>query len=546
VQKTAAIYARVSSDRQKEEGTIASQREALLEHARAQGLLVPPEWVFEDEGYSGTVLARPALERLRDLVAEGQIETVLVYAPDRLSRKYAYQVLLIEEFMRHGAQTLFVKSPPAQTPEDHLLLQFQGMIAEYERAQIAERTRRGRRHRAKEGLVNVLSAAPYGYRYVKKTEHSAAYFVVEENQAEVVRKIFELYTQECWSMAAIVHYLNEQKIPTRFGKALWREATLWGMLRNPAYQGKAAYGKTQNCPSQKITRPTRLRGGFSRRGSGKAVDPSQWIEITVPALVSAETFALAQERLAQNGQLSLRSTKEPSLLQGLLVCQQCGYSLYRSSSRKGAQRRLYYRCGGADHRERLQGPACSCRMIPLNYLDDLVWCQILELLRSPELIRAELERRRMESLNSNPTQQRKEQLERELTRAAQQMDKLLDAYQEDLLSLSELRERVPALRKKIAALENERRNLSLHAIEDQRWRDVNQSLESFVARLNQTAQTLTNAEKQKIVRLLIKQIDVGNDTVTVHHSIPVHPGSTSLTAESSQLYKRRLIAGSCG
>src|SRR6185369_5963482 len=222
MQKSAAIYARVSSDRQKEEGTIASQREAVLEHAKAQGILVPPEWIFEDEGYSGTVLARPALERLRDLVAEGQIETVLVYAPDRLSRKYAYQVLLIEEFGRHGTQTLFVKSPTAQTPEEHLLLQFQGMIAEYERAQIAERTRRGRRHRAKEGLVNVLSSAPYGYRYIRKTEHSQAYFAVEETQAEIVRKIFDLYTKECWSIAAIARHLNEQKVPTRMGKGLWQ------------------------------------------------------------------------------------------------------------------------------------------------------------------------------------------------------------------------------------------------------------------------------------------------------------------------------------
>ena len=544
MQKTAAIYARVSSDRQKEEGTIASQREALLQHAKAQGLLVPAEWIFEDAGFSGAVLARPALERLRDLAAEGQIETVLVYSPDRLSRKYAYQVVLIEEFARHGVQTLFVKSPTAQTPEEHLLLQFQGMIAEYERAQITERTRRGRRHRAKEGSVSVLSAAPYGYRYVKKTEHAAAYLAVEESQAEVVRKIFELYTKECWSMAAITRYLNEQKIPTRFGKAPWQDATLWGMLRNPAYQGKAAYGKTQNCPSQKIIRPTRLRGGFSRRSSSKAIDPSQWIEIAVPALISAETFALAQERLAQNRKLSLRNTKEPSLLQGLLVCQQCGYSLYRSSSQKGPKRHLYYRCGGADHRKRQQGRACTCRMIPLNYLDDLVWRQILELLRSPELIRAEMQRRRIESLNSNPTQQRKEQLERELTRAAQQMDKLLDAYQEDLLSLSELRERVPAIRKKIAALEMEKQNLEVRAVEDQRWHDVNQSLESFVARLNQTAQNLANAEKQKIVRLLIKQIDVGSDTVTIHHSIPVEPRSAS-SCQSSQLYKRRLTATNC-
>src|SRR6266704_2017901 len=172
MKKTAAIYARVSSERQKEEGTIASQTALLLDHAKGQELSVPAEWIFEDEGYSGATLARPGLERLRDLAAEGQIETVLIYAPDRLSRKYAYQVLLIEEFARHGVQTMFIKSPCAQTPEEHLLLQFQGMIAEYERAQIAERTRRGRRYRAKEGLVNVLSAASYGYRYIKKSEHS--------------------------------------------------------------------------------------------------------------------------------------------------------------------------------------------------------------------------------------------------------------------------------------------------------------------------------------------------------------------------------------
>jgi len=181
-------------------------------------------------------------------------------------------------------------------------------------------------------------------------------------------------------------------------------------------------------------------------------------------------------------------------------------------------------------------------MIRLDYLDDLVWRQILELLRSPELIRAEMERRRLESLNSNPVQQRKAQLERDLSRTKQQMDKLLDAYQEDLLSLSELRERAPALKKKIAALENEGQNLGMRAIEDQRWQDINQSLDSFVARLNQTVQTLTNAERQKIVRLLVKQIDVGKDTVTIHHSIPVEQGRTSPGAESSQLYKRRLTA----
>jgi site-specific DNA recombinase len=156
----AAIYARVSSDRQKENHTIASQTAALLHHAATHGYSVPPEWVFEDEGCSGAVLARPGLEALRDLAAEGQIGAVLIYSPDRLSRKYAYQVLLAEEFSGGGVDLIFLKSQAGATSEDQLVVQFQGMIAEYERARIAERCRRGKRHRAQQGLVNVLSGAP--------------------------------------------------------------------------------------------------------------------------------------------------------------------------------------------------------------------------------------------------------------------------------------------------------------------------------------------------------------------------------------------------
>ena len=218
MKKTAAIYARVSSERQKEEGTIASQTALLLEYAKAHELSVPNEWIFEDEGYSGATLARPGLERLRDLAAEGQIEVVLIYAPDRLSRKYAYQVLLTEEFCRHGVETIFLKSAAAETPEERLMLQFQGMIAEYERAQIAERTRRGKRHRAKAGCVNVLCGAPYGYRYIRKSEHSQAYYDIVEAQAQVVRNIFVWYTQELLSIGAIARRLNEEQIPTRSGR----------------------------------------------------------------------------------------------------------------------------------------------------------------------------------------------------------------------------------------------------------------------------------------------------------------------------------------
>src|ERR1700694_5492790 len=276
--KTAAIYARVSSDQQREDKTIASQTAALMEFAESEGYSVPGEWIFEDEGYSGASLVRPGLERVRDLAAEGQIQAVLALSPDRLSRKYAYQVLLIEELGRHGVQVVFVKAPQSDTPEDQLLLQFQGMIAEYERAQILERSRRGKRHRARQGEVSVLSGAPFGYRFIRKTDHSAAYYQIDEEQARVVRRMFELYSVAGLSIGAITRLLNEQAIPTCKRRGRWERSTVWGMLRNPAYKGQACFGKTTLAPRQRITRPIRMRGGIATRNSASHEQPrGDWI-----------------------------------------------------------------------------------------------------------------------------------------------------------------------------------------------------------------------------------------------------------------------------
>jgi site-specific DNA recombinase len=226
MQTMAAIYARVSSDQQKEKQTIQSQLAALVEFAKTHAYTVPTAWQFRDDGYSGATLLRPGLEAIRDLAAAGQISAVLVYSPDRLSRKYAYQVLLAEEFARAGVELVFVQAPSTATPEDQLLLQFQGMIAEYERALIAERSRRGKRHRAQQGCVNVLSAAPYGYRYIKKTDTSAAYYQVVDAEAEVVRMMFDWYTRKGFSIEAITLELNQRQIPTRFGRRPWLRSTV--------------------------------------------------------------------------------------------------------------------------------------------------------------------------------------------------------------------------------------------------------------------------------------------------------------------------------
>ncbi len=187
--KEVAVYARVSSDRQKEDQTIESQLAELKAEAHRRCWCIPSEWIFRDEGYSGANLERPGLEAMRDQIYEGTISRVLVYAPDRLARNYALQVLLLDEFARSGAEIEFIRSVKGESPEERLLRQFQGMIAEYERAQIIERTRRGKRYKARQGLVNVLSGAPYGYRYIKVADGLPARYLVDEGEAKIVAQV---------------------------------------------------------------------------------------------------------------------------------------------------------------------------------------------------------------------------------------------------------------------------------------------------------------------------------------------------------------------
>ena len=527
--KPVAIYARVSSERQKEQETIASQTAALLEHAASQSWTVPSEWRFLDEGYSGASLVRPALDCLRDCIAEGQVDTVLVLSPDRLSRKYAYQILLAEEFQRHGAELVFVKSPAAKTPEDRLLAQVQGMIAEYERAQIIERTRRGKRHRARQGSVNVLSGAPYGYRYVKKSDASSAYYEVVEAEAAVVRMVCERFTVQHLSIGAITRDLNEQSIPTRTGVSRWERSTVWAMLRNPAYIGKACFGKTERKPRQRITRPLRQRGGYSNRCGANQERPRQeWIEIAVPPLLAETTFALAQEQLEKNKQFSQRRTIQPSLLQSMLVCERCGYGLYRTSTRTTKQKPGYYRCLGSDAWRRLKHAVCECPPIRQDYLDDVVWKEVIRLLEEPTILQAEITRRMEAAQQADPAQQRQQHLLCEQARLESRVERLLTAYQESLLTLDELRSRIEPLRKQQGAVQSELQALETAVADQQQFLRLVESLAPFQARLRSRAESLEIAERQRIVRLLVKEVIVGPAAITIRHCLPIPSNPSSL------------------
>jgi len=546
--KTAAIYARVSSDKQREEGTIASQTAALFAFARERQFEVPPEWVFEDDGYSGASLIRPGLERVRDLAAEGLIQAVLVYAPDRLSRRYAHQILLIEELARAGVETLFVRAPRGSSPEDELLVQFQGMIAEYERAQILERSRRGKRHRARQGEVSVLSGAPFGYRFIRKTEHTAARYEVNEEQARTVRWIFVLYTAQGLSIGAIARRLNEQAIPTCKQRGRWERSTVWGVLRNPAYKGEACFGKTGTAPRQRITRPLRMRGGVTSRNSASHERPRQdWIGIAVPPIVGEETFALAQERLEANKIYAPRRTITPSVVQGLVSCSKCGYALYRTSTRSSARKIYYYRCLGSDAYRHLGKFVCDNKPVRQDLLDEVVWMEVVRLLEQPQLIQSEIDRRLAAARKADPTKRREETLRRELARIRKGIDRLLTAYQEGLLSLDELRERMPELRRREQA-----NNAELQATVDQlvdraAYLRLAETLTTFLTRLRASADTLDISERQRILRLLVKDVLVGDDKIIIRHCIPLPrgpagdpaPESANTTVPSSEGYLLR-------
>ena len=300
--KNVAIYARVSSEQQATAGTIKSQIEALRNQIIMDGHILHPEMNFIDEGFSGATLIRPALEKLRDIAYLGNIDLLYILSPDRLSRKYAYQVLLIEEFQKNDVELIFLQHEQAKTPEGNLLLQMQGMIAEYERAKILERSRRGKLHAARQGSINVLGGAPYGYRYISVTENAGnAQYEIDLSEAKIVKLIYEWMGRDRLTIGAIKRKLDSMRVPTKKGKLCWDRSVIWGILQNPAYIGKAAFGKSKVGKPRPSLR--KVRGGKeipARNYSTYKVPKDEWIFIPVPPIINLELYQTVQEQLEEN------------------------------------------------------------------------------------------------------------------------------------------------------------------------------------------------------------------------------------------------------
>jgi site-specific DNA recombinase len=206
----------------------------------------------------------------------------------------------------------------------------------------------------------------------------------------------------------------------------------------------------------------------------------------------------------------------------MLVCGECGYAYYRASTQTSRRKLYYYRCLGSDDYRYTNGRVCQSKPIRQDYLDGVIWKQVVELLEDPALVRHEIQRRLQEIQDSNPTQKRKEVIDREIIRQQKGIEKLLDAYQEGLLKLDELRSRLPHLRKRNDTLQSELRSHEATVVDQQTFLRLAENIETFLVRLRSTADTLDVIERQKILRLVVKEILIHKDAIKIRHSIPIN------------------------
>jgi site-specific DNA recombinase len=300
----AAVYARVSTERQERQETIASQLAALRAWAEAGGHELSDGHVFRDEGYSGSRLDRPGLDALRDAVRDGEVDVVAVLAPDRLARKYAYQVLLLEEFRRMGCAVAFLNHAISDDPGDQLLLQIQGAVAEYERALLGERFRRGKLQKARAGQF-IGVRAPYGYRYLPRRDGAGGQLVVDEAEAETARRLYGWLTEERLTLRQILKRLNFGPWFPRCGRRPWSPSTVHHILADPVYTGTAYANRYEYVPARK---PRSRKPNYAGKGCRKLRPREQWIAIPVPALVDQDLWDRAQLQLARNAALSFSVT----------------------------------------------------------------------------------------------------------------------------------------------------------------------------------------------------------------------------------------------
>jgi len=517
-----ALYARVSSQQQADAHTIDSQIQAIEKRIADDGFRINQDCRFCDEGYSGSELLRPALETLRDRVAASMIDRIYVHTPDRLARKYAHQALLLEEFGKHHCKVIFGDHQGlADNPETNLLVQMQGVIAEYEREKILERTRRGRRHAAASGNLSVFGGAPYGYRYIKKTTPGGkAAWEVDPVRSKHVAWMFRLVGQQGLSLAAVCRELQNEGIKTVKGNVKWSTTTVHDILTNSAYHGQARYGKQRMVPRKPGKRAKRGDPPIPRQSKvTQNTSPDQQIIISVPPIVDVSLFEQVEKTMQENRRRQRERSVVKHLLSGLTLCGQCG-SAYCGHRQRGPREYFYYRCIGTDRYRR--GDQVICNNGPVNgdRLEQYVWSDVTQLLQDPARLRAELARRQdQSSINESSLKE----LGRRVEHVRGRLDRLIDAYESGLLDKQEFEQRIVPLRS-----EHDRELVALSSLRGK----LNQSddaataeevLSQLSAEVGDQLETAPVELKRNIIKLLVRRIEIHPNEIRLVYKVPQNP-----------------------
>ncbi len=500
--KRSVIYARVSTDEQTKGYSLNTQVDACKQYAADCGYVLLMTF---SEDYSGATIDRPQLNALRDFAAQEPIDVIIVYDIDRLARKSVYQALIEEEFLRLGVTVEYVIGQYDNSDEGRLQKQIRASIAEYEKAKILERSKRGKRGKAQSGFVIVGSRPPYGYKTI--TEPHKSWLEVDEEEAQIVVNVFNWYLRGDgdsgpMSVNAIAKKLTEMRVITRGDKhghiykkyepGSWAPEMIRHILKNETYTGTWHYGKTKVIDDGKV-RPARPKCGF-----GKQVPRSrdEWVGVPVPVIIDKETFNLAQARMKFNLAQADRHLKHEYLLARRLRCAKCGFT-YQGRARK---KNTYYYCKATERRPIKR---CDMPMFRGRDVDDAVWAWLVNIIQHPEYIVAGLQDRQEEQGRSNQAlTARLELIEGHIAENEKQLNKLLDLYlsgdfERDMLSerRARLEENIGNLRKEQAEIASflEQLVLSDAQVEDIRL---------FCETIKDVLDTATFEQKRQVLEML--------------------------------------------
>jgi site-specific DNA recombinase len=507
-----AVYARVSTQLQEKEETVKSQLSEITEHLKHVACTILPDNVFVDEGYSGGTLTRPALDQLRDGVAEGRYDSVFVHDPDRLARSYVYQMLLLEEFDKCGCQLQFVRRPIGKSPDEQLLLQMQGVISEYERAKIKERTRRGKMHRMRAGEI-VNGRRTFGYCYASKSGDIPAHYQIIPSQAEVVRNIFTWYTQERVSLRELAKRLNDAGIPTARG-AKWHGSNMSAILNNSMYTGtgyankvKATYPRDK--PFETVYRKYPKTGKTPR-------PKEEWVPFSCPAIIDEEIFEIAQQRLAENKRLASRRTKKEYLLRGLISCAHCDKNMMGDTQSK----RYICPYTRKQYADEFGMEQCSnTAKHPVDELDEAVWQECVKLVTKPSALK-----KRHKVLKGKVTPKAAggySGLTAQKEKLSQQRKRATDLYIEGMLAGEDFREKVRVVNDKIHVIDRQLEKLKEDRVEEEDLQQMLQSFAKFSQTIRNEAKDADFETKRAIIEQLIKRVIISENDVTIEYAAPL-------------------------